>query len=54
MISRLKLLLLIVEGHLYLALIAAIFLSASVFLVWDLARRPLWQSSRFWSGSPLL
>lgn len=41
MISRLKLLLLIVEGYLYLALIAAIFLSASVFLVWGLlARRP--------------
>ena len=41
MISRLKLALLIVEGYLYLALIAAIFLSASGLLVWGLlARRP--------------
>jgi Zn-dependent protease with chaperone function len=40
-ISRLKLALLIVEGYVYLALIAAIFLSASGFLVWGLlARRP--------------
>ena len=39
--SRLTLALLIVEGYVYLALIAAIFLSASGLLVWGLlARRP--------------
>lgn len=40
--KRLTLTLLIAEGYLYLALIAAIFLSATGFLVWGLlARRPL-------------
>jgi Zn-dependent protease with chaperone function len=40
-IARLKLALLIAEGYAYLVLIAAIFLSASGFLVWGLlARRP--------------
>ena len=39
--SRLKLVLLIVEGYLYLALVVAIFLSVPAFLVWGLlARRP--------------
>jgi Zn-dependent protease with chaperone function len=39
--SRLKLVLLIVEGYAYLALVVAIFLSVPVFLVWGLlARRP--------------
>lgn len=41
MIPRLRLALLILEGYVYLTLIAAIFLSASAFLVWGLlARRP--------------
>ena len=41
MTSRLKLVLLIAEGYLYLALVVAIFLSVPAFLIWGLlARRP--------------
>ena len=54
MISRLKLLLLIVEGHLPRPDRCDLSVGVSIPGVGTLARRPLWQSSRFWSGSPLL
>jgi Zn-dependent protease with chaperone function len=53
--GRLRLFLLILEGHAYLALIVAIFLSVPVFLVWGvLARRPFVTIAAILIGVPVV
>jgi Zn-dependent protease with chaperone function len=53
--SRLTLVLLVVEGYIYLGLVMAIFAAAPAFLIWGLvARRPLIAVAAILAGVPVL